>query len=377
MAFQPVSINSATADEIATLYDISTRRAAAIVTYRQAHGPFHGPTDLAQVPDISSRLAFFLTPHIDWRLPDEPMPEKKRSWSEAFIWIVVLLCLLSATMLLVVLVILALRQGMAVEPYRLVAGFCGIGALVGFVFFAALRLGVALTRNRDRAHWLARGALGVMALTLFVGVPILLIGGIYWWFVSGGAAGFRADQLLSPTVVGVVALCLLYLLITPQLIVWWRPQLADARWLAAIFDSAFLLGGLLLTLGVRVQIGGWSPWFLLLAALAGVMLITVAIVALRRGDSFFLASLDMFHPQRRTQRIDTLDRWRYWLNTYLPLPANQRDVQTLLNDIYRPQTGRLVLLGALGWWLLGTAVGAIVQFHIQGWWQLLLAWFGS
>ncbi|MCB0110673.1 MAG: helix-hairpin-helix domain-containing protein, partial [Caldilineaceae bacterium] len=82
----PVPINSATADEIGLLYDIGPHRAEQIVQHRTAAGPFRGPTDLAKV--IPSKLAYTLAPHIDWRLPEEPMPPKVRSWSEASIWMV-------------------------------------------------------------------------------------------------------------------------------------------------------------------------------------------------------------------------------------------------------------------------------------------------
>ncbi len=377
MLIKPVAINTATANEIATLYDVSTRRAAAVVAYRQTHGPFHGPTDLARVIDISEKLAFFLDPHIDWRVPAEPIAPKVRSWFDALIWGVVLLCLLPATLLFAIWVIWVLSQGMELEPYRLVAALCGIGALFGFSMFAALRMGVAVTRSRDRAQWLASVALGTMALALSVGIPTLLAGGGYWWFVSGSAANFSTDQLRSPTAVGLVALCFLYLLMVPQLIVWWRPQLADARWLAGIFDSAFLLAGLLLTLGLRVQIGGWSPWFLLLAAVAGVMLITVAIFSLRRGESFLGATLDFLQPQRLKESMNELAGCQRWLDQRLLGSAEQRQLQTLLNTIYRQQTNKALLGSGLGGWIVVTAVSAILQLYAQDWWRLLLAWVGS
>ena len=75
-----VPINSASADEISELYDISLRRALQIVDYRTINGPFHEPADLA--------------PHIDWRLPEQSEPPKQRSWDGVIFCLVILLCML-------------------------------------------------------------------------------------------------------------------------------------------------------------------------------------------------------------------------------------------------------------------------------------------
>ena len=48
----PIDLNTATADELDTLPGIGPATAAAILDYRQRHGPFHSVDDLAQVRGI-------------------------------------------------------------------------------------------------------------------------------------------------------------------------------------------------------------------------------------------------------------------------------------------------------------------------------------
>jgi len=374
-----VQINSAPADEISTLYDIGPRRAQQIVEYRAANGPFHGPTDLAKVQEITPKLAYTLSPHIDWRLPEEPESPKQRSWSDAGLWLVILICLLPVTLLLLLLVVSMVLQAAVVEPIKIIAAVSGIGALVCFSVFAALRMGVAWTRRRERAQQLARAALGSMAIALFVGVPLLLGSAAYWWYGAGIVQnGSKAGQALLTPSMGLFALLLLYLFMTPQIMVWWRPALAESRWLARIFDSAFLLAGLALIGGLRLQIEGWPFWFLLLAALAGGLIVVVAMLAIRRGESFFRTSLDFLDTRRRLQETKTADHWRYWVATQLPDPAQQKSVQVALNEMHRVAPSQAILrtlVMGVGWWLLTTAVEAIIELYAQRIWEAYYSGF--
>ena len=96
-----VKINAAPLGEIATLYDIGRYRAERIIEYRDNHGPFHGPEDLAKVDGITINLALTLAPHIDWDIPVEPTPLKRRDWVEASYWVVILLVVLCSITVLI------------------------------------------------------------------------------------------------------------------------------------------------------------------------------------------------------------------------------------------------------------------------------------
>jgi len=55
-AMTKVNINTASAKDLAQLTRIGPKKAAAIVAYRQAHGPFKSIADLANVKGISKAI---------------------------------------------------------------------------------------------------------------------------------------------------------------------------------------------------------------------------------------------------------------------------------------------------------------------------------
>jgi competence protein ComEA len=56
-AAEPVNINAATAEEIAAaIKGIGPKKAEAIVTYRQQHGPFQAVDDLKKVPGVGDKI---------------------------------------------------------------------------------------------------------------------------------------------------------------------------------------------------------------------------------------------------------------------------------------------------------------------------------
>ena len=63
------TINSGSAEELATLRGVGPVLAERIVAERDERGPFRSPADLARVKGISPSLAASLSGTIDWRLP--------------------------------------------------------------------------------------------------------------------------------------------------------------------------------------------------------------------------------------------------------------------------------------------------------------------
>ena len=60
----PISLNSATAEELDTLPGIGPKMAQAIVEFRERYGNFYSPEDLLQVPGIGPKKLAALKPHI-------------------------------------------------------------------------------------------------------------------------------------------------------------------------------------------------------------------------------------------------------------------------------------------------------------------------
>lgn len=54
-AMGPVNVNTATVEELAELANIGPAKAAAIVSYREEHGPFRSLQELTKVTGIGER----------------------------------------------------------------------------------------------------------------------------------------------------------------------------------------------------------------------------------------------------------------------------------------------------------------------------------
>lgn len=105
------------------------------------------------------------------------------------------------------------------------------------------------------------------------------------------------------------------------------------------------------------------------------VIIIVAILSVRRGESFFHTSLDFMDVREHDREVKDKDQWGAWVNNHLPDPKEQRLLQSALNNMNRASSGQNILLTLVigaGWWLLETAVGAIVEYYVQGNW---VNWF--
>jgi hypothetical protein len=158
----------------------------------------------------------------------------------------------------------------------------------------------------------------------------------------------------------------------PQLVVWQRPNLVTSRWLVGIFDAAIGLFGLVLAVGIHIYRASLPVWLLALGTGAGIIIVIVAVSSLRRGGSFFSASLNFLEPNTITQQIVTLDFWRKWLNVRLPDPLEQRALKKAMDEMYRPsllQTAWKYLIIGVGGWIIINAIEAIIELYVQEWWK--------
>ena len=63
-AVAAVDINAASVDQLMSLPGIGAAKAAAIVKYRDEHGPYHSAEDLLEVKGIGEALLRKIQPHI-------------------------------------------------------------------------------------------------------------------------------------------------------------------------------------------------------------------------------------------------------------------------------------------------------------------------
>lgn len=374
-----VKINTASPEEIATLYDVGLHRAEDIVSYRTAHGPLHGPEDLAKVEGITLKLATTLAPHIDWEGPSKPEQPKQRDWVGALHWATIfLITTLSVLMIGLSLTSLTVRTNLTTGSgawLKILMIILGTTILICFAVYAATRVGVELTSNKKHARKLSRGGLLSMAVVLSLSVVLCVGTIIYSQFYSlSGWTTFRATSSAWTLVIGLISFVFLFLFMVPQLIVWRRPSLASNPWLSGVFDVTIGLFGVVLLLIIILSREFLPLWLLLLSVVAGVMVVLIAVVSIRRGESFLHASLDFVDPGALARQKNTVDAWRRWLNVRLPDPVQQRELKDALEDIYRPspvQTFARVLILNVGGWVVVAAIGAIIELYIQDWWRSL------
>jgi competence ComEA-like helix-hairpin-helix protein len=370
-----IKINTASPDEIAALRGISLRLAKRIVAYRDAHGPFHGPEYLAKVEGISGNLVKTLAYQIDWEVPLQPEPLQERRWLDAFYWGVILLVLLLSVLSIVVALLSPIaRNTLVTGPgywLKIFATSLGTIILFAFAIFASTRIGVFVTREKEQARRFSRFGLKAMAIALICGL----------FFVSSVVAYIQiySDNGWLPLAnkqngwilpVGLISFITLYFLMIPQLVVLLKPELAANRWISSIFDISIGISGLMLIAIISTNI--FPFWLLLLCSLAGLFVVIIATVSIRRGESFFQASLDFIDPRVLTRKQMSTDNWRTWLNANAPGSERQKALRDALNEIYRPsptQTFLRVFVLGIGGWLVLTAISAIIELYVQNWWE--------
>lgn len=377
---QRVKINSASPEEVAMLHGIGERRAKLIVAYKKANGFFTSPDDLARVKGITLNLAISLAPHIDWEQPIEPEEPNKKDWISAFYWSIICL-IISLSILQIALIIFTssnLNNYTESDPetkLKVAISICGIATLFCFLIFAITRTSVAIISSKARTRRVSRFGLIWLALSLGFGFLIILGAIVYYQFYSPyGWTEIKGSQSRVIFVGGLVCFAFLLLFVVPQLIAWRRPDLITKRWLSGIFDFGIMAFGLLLILGFRSNILNIPLWLLILISITGGIVVIISFISIRRGETFFCASLDFIDPRIIAKHNTTIDDWRMWINSHLPDPEEQKALKKALDIIYQTsptQTLLQFLVLSIGGWLVLTALDAIVQLYVQQWWTSL------
>jgi len=385
MARPLIPINTATAEEIAALYDVGPTLAERIVSFREVHGPFTGPHDLSQVEGISRKLAITLSPHIDWEVPVTPKQLIKGVWKVAILAVILfgLVPLLWSLVSGLDTTLAQLRYSLS----RFQAGFSEHWvalwiAASGWIITPALSLLCTtlmlvsvLTRNHAQVGRLRRAVLLVMALGVLVTVSQYLVLSVWYQFYApNGWVELieRPQQLFRLIEVFVVGTFLL----GPLLLTWWRPELFKSVWLARCVDAA-LMGTLALVAWRIWRWRGSAPmWILAYYGLWGLLIPWIGLATLRSGRSLFQEQVKFWLGPALLARLGVDSAgWQAWINARLPDPEQQQAVQRALNETYPPSRARtlsgLIVIGA-GGWLVTSVLAAIIEWLVQGW---LKQWF--
>lgn len=375
-----VKINIASQEEIAMLHGVGKHRAKSIVAFRKLHGFFAGPDDLAKVKGINLNLAILLAPHIVWELPIETEELNKRDWMIAFYWSIICFVLALSILQIGLIIYASLNLTNNTDPdsgtrLKLAIAISGIATLFCFLIFSITRASVALITSKARIRRVSRVGLIGFGLSLGFGFLIILGTIVYYQFYSPYKwMEIQGGQSRAVFIGGLVCFAILLLFATPQLIAWRRPDLITQRWLSGIFDAGIMLFGLLLILGFRTNMLSIPLWMLLLISITGGIVVIIAFVSIRRGETFFNASLDFIDSRTIAKHKTTTDDWRMWINSRLPDPEQQKALKKSLDIIYQSsptQTWAQILVLGIGGWIILTALDAIIQLYVQQWWTNL------
>lgn len=363
-----VGINTADAGELARLYGIGPELARRIVADRQANGPFVTSDDLARVEGVSVELARTLAPHIDWRLPAQG---KKREWAEPIIAAVAILVVLWIIRDVPADIAYAWQARDRGEPFTLV-WLVGEIALLILVLSGTLALVLAalagLATDRTRGKRLNRAALLATSLLMVAAVVLGIINAVYYQFYALGRwAALVGD---AGTMAGFIVSVLVLIAMLPAILLLWRPALAYNAALARGVDMTFLLGALAMTAFAWLTRAQWPVFISVFFSLIGLLTAAFGYRAIRNGTSVLSVVAGEILPAPNDRQQANTSAWMTWLNNRLPDPEQQKELQQALEQAYPPSRTRtligLIIFGA-GSWLVVTALGAIVEWVVQGW----------
>lgn len=367
-----VRINLAPVEAISTLHGIGPELAERIVKYRDGHGLFGGPEDLARVEGVGLSLATTLSLHIDWQQTTPSVLLKDRNWF--IVSVAVATSAAGAWMLnerVLPGLVWSLDQHALGEPSAKVGILIGGSMLALFLCCLSslflICLG-SLTRSRQKEQRLVR-------LSVYMGcgmiMALLLVGlGNVAKFQFYSEIGWQAYLDDMPRVTGTVGGIISAFFFVPLGLILWRPQLIYKPGLSRLVDVWFVVVAPFMAWSIWVYRSLLTWWVLSLAALLGILFCYFGIKMIRGGQSLlvqYAKLLGVFDSERR--RLQKAP-WLAWLNARMPDPEDQKSLKEALEKAYPPSKMRTVAASVVivaGGWLLVTTIGAVLGWVVQGW----------
>ncbi len=364
-----IKINTASVEDLLSLYDIGEVLAQRIIHYREQNGYFLSADDLAKVKGVKIELAEILSANIDWQIPAQETTTVPREISTAMLSLIVAGALVfqAAKKL-----IPNIQQILAhTEDINWVAIWINFSLLAFFIVQVVVQLLWVVTYSttrkglKQKADLLATRVLFLQIITI---LSLALANSIYYQFYAPN----RWYSLMSNygaliAILGVIFAGLFYM---PYIVLLWNPYLLTSPKLHRIHDFGIILGSPLYAFGIWILRTTAQWWELLLYAFIGIMLLLGGAYILRTGKSLFQQTVEFVDESSITSRADSLNFWRTWINQKLPNSQDQIQLKQALDEMYKPSPIRtvsgVIIVGAGGWLLL-TVIDAVIQWFIQNW----------
>lgn len=268
--------------------------------------------------------------------------EKPRELSKVGMW-----SFIGFTMLMALMVTAPLTIQHSYLSSKFVLGAAGVLALCIFLIYSIMQVREGWTTNlateariRRRSYGILLIGIGTMFLFCIVGLALM-----YRSYVQTGILDRTVAANLIIVCMGAV---LLLLIIGPLAIVEVFPEAAINPMLAKIFDYGIILTGLTLALLTWLAHDSLPLWMQLAVGFAGLFIIIIALLSLKRGDSFFTTMVRFSH-----------------LDLTLKSSVNPDQPQ-------KPRRTATTILITLGTWIVLESLSAILQLYVQDGWKSLL-----
>lgn len=357
-----IKINSASREEIASLYHVGLILAERIIAYRIKHGFFKTAQDLAKVKGINVRLANLLSDNIDWEEPkDKPV---KREWGAAFYFLFMQLFNLYYIVTISKSVANNIKNKEWLFIWINVSVLCLIvmGAYTMFCFFLSF-----LSIDPKRKERLEHTSLWQIAISLIALISLGLGNFIFYQFYSPVGWTELANRPLA--VIGLFWGIHLFVTYVPVFIILRYPKLVTNRIWEYLYEFTRMSIGIIM---------GWVGWelredlsiiFSLLYGAIGIMYIwqgTKALISQETGYEIFLKQF--LDPDSLVRKAIEIVGWQEWINKRLPNPEQQKALQLALNEMYPPsrlKTIRNTIIIGIGSWLIITGLSSVIDWIIQ------------
>lgn len=354
-----VKINIDDAQAINELYGIGDDVAQRIVDYRTANGFFKAPDDLAQVKGISLHLAETLSSQIDWESPSLSKQETESSKERinlAFLNLIIIFILLYTFYFLFKKSYLYLGGGSWLDYWLDVSIFSSqLFGIIGQIFHLLSELTADKSKKKKFTviKYYFWGLILLGSISLGLG-NIVMYQEIGW------------DKFFKNTIAVAAMLVLINLsLFAIAIFVAIRKiTLIKNKYFVMFFDIVVLLNGCTSLLAFYVSVNEFPVVYLLLALFFSVIYIYVGIKSLRNNDPLIILFVGHWLDISENNQQKS---WLKWLNSRVPSPEDQKELQSALNEAYPPSKLRTIfsiLIIGIGGWTILQAIGAVVQWIV-------------
>lgn len=364
-----IKVNIDTDTTIARLYGVGIELSKRIVEYRNIHGYYKNPDDLAKVDGISLQLAITLSPQIDWQIPKQQTEIKERDVFYSVFWLVATLfnlwLIFSTRVPDINYSIDKYKNGINSE-WTWIWIYISLGlsnVVVALITFSAFIQAYTLRTKIERLWFKVNIILGIL---LIIALTSVVLGNVtyYQFYSPDGWLPFLNPVNISSAL---SALAAVFLATPIFLFSYLENKKSIRKKLAQLYDFGFALSGVAAVLVSLFTNDIFPLGYRIFQFIIGVVYSYIGLQMAKYNSSMF--DLVISYYQLDENKVDdSRIYWTNWINSRLPNPEEQKELQKILNENY-PKSKFKSFLGWLilgaGGWLIVTSLSSVLDWIIQ------------